>query len=240
VAAEACLPENDDPLRRRIKLLLRGFGRTLPEQYLRWTYYFAEEEKRRLLAPAAARWRGIAPSARLIAQGLEEAAQLDDVQTRIQYVDLQTFLPDNILHYTDRTSMAVSLEVRVPFLDPHVVGWSFRRPFTDKLSSGASKRILRRAFEDLIPPENLAAPKRGFCPPLAAWFRGPLDRYFDTHLTGPYVAEQGIFDWAEIQRLRLAHRRRRRDVSMELFAIIMFDVWWRRYVVGDRGAASIR
>jgi asparagine synthase (glutamine-hydrolysing) len=229
------LPEDpDQPFRRRLKLFLRGAGQALPEQYLRWTYYLTEAEKQHLLAPAAARFRGVEPSARHLAGRLAQAAWLPDLGTRVQYADLETFLADNVLEYTDRTTMAVSLEARVPFLDPRVVAWSFRRPFREKLASGTTKRLLRRAFGDLIPAENLAAPKRGFCPPLAAWMAGPLDRYFDAHMDQRYVARQGLFDWTVIQALRETHRRRRRDTSMELFGLIMFDVWWRRYVEGGR------
>ena len=234
-AIETVVPENyDNPLRRRLLLFLRGAGRSLPEQYLRWTYYFDDDHKRRLLAPVLARHGEFAPSARHLAQRLDAARGLADIGNRIQYADLETFLADNILEYTDRTSMAVSLEVRVPFLDKRVVEWSFRRPFREKLAAGESKRLLRRAFRDLIPPENLAAPKRGFCPPLAAWMAGPLDRYFDEFMAPEAVVRAGIFDWREIQALRETHRARRRDFSMELFGIIMFDVWWRQFIQHNR------
>lgn len=237
-AVERLLPEDyDDPLRRRLKLLLRGIGQPLPEQYLCWTYFLTEEEKHRLLAPSAPRFSSAEPSVRHLARRLEEAASLTDRGTRIQYVDLETFLVDNVLEYTDRSSMAVSLEVRVPFLDRAVVAWSFRRPFREKLSGGQAKRILRRAFHDLIPEENLRAPKRGFCPPMAVWMASPLDRYFDERMDRTYVARQGIFDWNEIQNLRALHRSRRRDTSMELFGIIVFDAWWRRHVEGARWPA---
>jgi asparagine synthase (glutamine-hydrolysing) len=228
---ERALPERETTaLPRRLKLLARGVGHALPEQYLRWTYYFAEEDKRRLLAPLAARHPGLQPSSRWIASRLAAAADLPDVGTRVQYVDLETFLADNVLAYTDRTSMAASLEVRVPYLDPRLVTWSFTRPFSEKLRGRTGKWILRSAFADLVPPENLAAAKRGFCPPLAAWMMGPLDRYFEQFLRRDQVERQGVLDWSELQRLRALHRSRRRDASMDLFAVIMFDVWWRRYI----------
>jgi asparagine synthase (glutamine-hydrolysing) len=125
--------------------------------------------------------------------------------------------------------MAVSLEVRVPFLDHRVVELSFNTPFAYKLGR-RSKRVLRLAFADLIPPENARAAKRGFSPPLAMWMHERLDRYFDTHLNEQRVEEVGIMSWPEIQRLRSAHRRRSRDNSMQLFSLIMFDRWWRRQV----------
>src|SRR5262249_15194061 len=153
-------PEDyDDPRRGRLKSFVRGVGHPLAEQYLRWTYYFSEEQKRSLLAPLAARLPQMAPSSRRLEERFDTARGISDPRNRVQYVDLETFLADNILQYTDRTSMAVSLEVRVPFLDPRIVAWSFGRPFREKLTGGVSKRILRSTFADVIPEENLSAPK---------------------------------------------------------------------------------
>jgi asparagine synthase (glutamine-hydrolysing) len=224
------LPENyDDQSLRRAKLLARGIGVTFPEQYLRWTYYFSDEEKQSLLGPLLARLPRLAPSVRVLERHLG-AAGGGDLPSRVQYLDLHTFLADNILEYTDKTSMATALEVRVPFLDHRLVELSAGMPWAYKVRNGRSKHILRLATADLIPPENLAAPKRGFCPPLATWMATSLDRYFDDRMGPEYVRRQEIFEWSVIERLRRDHRLRRRDNSMELLGIIMFDVWYRTYV----------
>jgi len=215
---------------RRMKLLLRGLGEPFAEQYVRWTYFFSDAEKKKLLAPLYRRLPDLKPAVRVIADAFEESAQLTDPRARAQYADLLTFLPDNILEYTDRTSMAVSLEVRVPFLDHRIVEESFAMPFDHKLRFGQSKRILREAFADLIPEKNLSAPKRGFCPPLPVWIDKVFDSYLDTQLTRERVEHIGVLDWSEIQRLRAEQRHRTKDNSMQLFGIIMFDVWWQRYV----------
>ena len=136
---------------------------------------------------------------------------------------------DSILEYTDKTSMAVALEVRVPFLDHRVVEESFRIPFDYKLRNGTTKYILKDAFKDLIPAKNLNRKKRGFCPPLAMWMRRELDTYFDRHLSRDYVRKEGILNWDYVQFLRDRHKNGKRDNSMELFGIIMFDVWYRKY-----------
>ncbi len=233
------VPENyDTQALRRMKLLARGIGREFPEQYLRWTYYFGDEEKQTLLAPLLARVGHPAPSVRILERYLEEAGGVHDLPTRVQYLDLNTFLADNILEYTDKSSMAVSLEVRVPFLDHRLVELSARTSWEHKIRNGTSKYILRETFRDLIPPENLKAPKRGFCPPLPVWMERSLDRYFDEWMTRDEVRRQGIFEWGEVQRLREDHRRRRRDNSMELFGIIMFDVWYRTYILQHLPVAS--
>jgi asparagine synthase (glutamine-hydrolysing) len=96
------------------------------------------------------------------------------------------------------------------------------------------KGLLREAFADLIPPANRRAAKRGFCPPLLVWMERYFDSYFDTCLPRSYVEEHGIFDYDVIQELRAQQCTRTRDNSMELFGILMFDAWYRRYITAER------
>lgn len=232
--AQLMLENFDNPLPRRMKLLLRGVGQNLSEQYFRWTYYFSDEEKEQLLHPMFLRSGPTRPSTDIIRDYLNELSETETkLFNRIQYVDLKTFLANNILEYTDKTSMAVSLEVRVPILDHRVVELSFAIPHQYKIKGTETKKILKEAFEDLIPQENLLAPKRGFCPPIAVWVNKFFDSYFDKFLTQSYVQKQGVFDWNSIQYLRQQHKKRKRDNSMELFGIIMFDVWYKKYFSKD-------
>lgn len=227
--ALARIPENpDQPLIRRAKLLARGIGASLPEQYLRWTYFFSDEEKQQLLRLLLQRRNDWAPSVRVVEKLLREANGLS-LLNRIEFVDLSTFLLDNILEYTDKTSMAVGLEARVPFLDPRLVALSLRLAPHEKVTKTRTKAILRDAFPELLPRECLQGPKRGFCPPLPAWMKSHFDRYFDSELSRAAVQRQGIFDYDAIQRLRAEHKAGRSDNSMELFSILVFDRWFRRY-----------
>jgi asparagine synthase (glutamine-hydrolysing) len=236
------------PTLRRAKLFFNGLDADFARQYTRWVYYIDETAKHALLGHPSFASRQ--PSERFIRDYLAKAGSLaspgsgngathlpasyHDFMNQVQYVDLKTFLVDNILEYTDRTSMAVALEVRVPFLDYRLVELSQAMPYRYKLQKGRSKAILRQAFAELIPAKNLRAPKKGFCPPLAIWMRDTLDRYFDEHLTRDYMHDHGIFHWEAIQRLRGEHKVGTRDNSMELFGIIMFDVWYRTYVLEQR------
>jgi asparagine synthase (glutamine-hydrolysing) len=233
------------PTLRRAKLFFDGLDTDFARQYARWVYYGDEEAKHTLLRHTSL--AGRQPSERFIRDYLATAGSLanpksgngaihlpagyQDFMNQVQYVDLKTFLVDNILQYTDRTSMAVALEVRVPFLDYRLVELSQTMPYRYKLRKGRSKAILREAFAHLIPAENLRAPKKGFCPPSAFWMRDTLDRYFDEHLTQDYIHDHGIFHWEAIQRLRGEHKAGDRDNSTELFGIIMFDVWYRTYIL---------
>jgi asparagine synthase (glutamine-hydrolysing) len=129
-------------------------------------------------------------------------------------------------------SMAVSLEVRVPYLDYRFVERSLRVPFEHKLRGRKGKAILKEMFADMLPEENIKAPKKGFNFPLAVWMRDHFDGYFDRHMSEPLVRHEGILNWEYIQLLRAQHRSGKADNSYALFSIIMFDVWYRKYILG--------
>lgn len=212
----------------RVRALLGGLDPDPATQYLKWVYYLDEERKSALLRPREQR---LLPAARVLRDHLREIPQEWDDGNRFSALDVVTFLPDNLLEYTDRMSMASALEVRVPYLDPRVVELAFRIPFRLKLAGGGSKLILRRTFADLIPEENRRAPKKGFNVPLGVWMRTKFDRFFDELLPRSRVEREGIFEFAEIMRLREEHRQGRRDNSYELFALLIFDTWYRQQIL---------
>jgi len=211
----------------RMRALLSGLDRDPARQYLKWVYYLDEESKRQLLVEKNG---SVADSSRILRSHLERVPGHWDDGNRYSWLDVETFLPDNLLEYSDRMSMAWGLELRVPFLDHRVVELAFRIPFQFKLNGAGSKVILREAFSDLIPVENLRAPKKGFNVPLGAWMRTKLDPLFDELLPREYVEREGIFNYDFIAHLRDEHRRGRRDNAYELFAVLIFDAWYRKYM----------
>lgn len=221
---------------RRARLFLKGLDKDFARQFVKWTYFFDEVEKGSLLQKNSSTGNGngnndsFLPSDRIVRQCLDNSP-LEDFGNRVLDVDMQTFLLDNILEYTDKMSMAVSLEVRVPYLDRRVVEHSLRIPFHKKLRGSRGKIILKEAFSDLLPEVNREAPKKGFNFPLAIWMRDYLDGYFDQNMSRAEVNRQGIFNWEYIQLLRQQHQAGKQDRSYELFSIIMFDVWYRRYLL---------
>ena len=132
-------------------------------------------------------------STRLLASLMASAPQDADRYQRIFNTDLNSFLSDNILEYTDRTSMSMSLEARVPLLDHQIVEFAYQVPWSYKVRNGRSKAILKDAFSDKLPSDVLNAPKRGFCPPIASWMAGPLDTYFDRIMTRKDANDLEIF-----------------------------------------------
>lgn len=217
---------------RRARQFVDGRDKDLAKQYVNWTYFLNERDKARLLdgtSRASAMNGGFLPSERIVRRYLENGFASDSGNSAL-LVDLQTFLPDNVLEYTDKMSMAVALEVRVPYLDYRVVEHALAMPFDYKLKSGKPKHILKEAFADLLPAENAHAPKKGFNFPLAAWMRDHFDGYFEREMTREKVQADGLFNWDYIQTLRRQHRNGKRDNSYPLFSLIMFDAWYRKYI----------
>lgn len=211
----------------RIRALLDGLDSDPAQQYMKWVYFLNEERKEKLLVRRNGK---LFPSHRILQEHLNQIPASWDAGNRFSYLDVETFLADNLLEYSDKMSMASSLELRVPYLDPRLVEMAFRIPFAMKLRNGESKSIMRQAFADLIPEENKRVPKKGFNVPLGMWMRTRLDKFFDERLPREYVQREGIFNHDYITFLRAEHQDGRRDNSYELFAILLFDTWYRKYI----------
>ncbi len=148
-------------------------------------------------------------------------APSDEPVAVAQYVDMKTWLPSDILTKVDRTSMACSLEVRVPMLDHTLVEWAARLPRAAKLQNGSGKAVLKQALRPLLPDGFLDRPKQGFSVPLAQWFRGPLQAPF--RAASANLADCGYFNRAEITRLADQHESGLYDHSRALWLLWMFQ-----------------
>jgi asparagine synthase (glutamine-hydrolysing) len=154
----------------------------------------------------------------------------DHPLSRIQYLDLKTYLVGDILTKVDRASMAHGLEVRVPILDHMLVEWVAGLSPDLKLRRREGKYLFKKALESYLPQDVLYRPKMGFSVPLSSWFRGALkDRVRDA-LLGDSLAETEIFDCRYIKRLVDQHQSGRRDNSASIWALLMFESFHRKTV----------
>jgi len=153
-----------------------------------------------------------------------EAARDRDFVYQMGLVDLQTYLPGDILTKVDRMSMAVSLEARVPFLDHHVVEFALSLPSSLKLRDGTGKWLVRRAIEQLVPKSVLEHPKQGFAVPLASWFRRELAHRVQ-RLSSPTARVHEFTDVTAVRRIATEHRIGRRDHSWMLWRTMVLDLW---------------
>jgi asparagine synthase (glutamine-hydrolysing) len=151
-----------------------------------------------------------------------DRAGTEDPLSRIQYVDIKTYLVDDILTKVDRASMAVSLEVRCPLLDHKLMELIAQMPSGLKLRNGQGKYIFKKALERILPPAVLSRKKKGFSIPVAEWFRGELKGYAYDRLIG--VRDEAL-NHTFLMRCWNQHQRGQRDWSALLWCVLMFKSW---------------
>jgi asparagine synthase (glutamine-hydrolysing) len=154
---------------------------------------------------------------------VSEALQ-DDFAAAMMKLDLETYLPGDILTKVDRTSMAVSLEARVPLLDFDLVDFAFELPGALRISKNESKRLFRRAIQGIVPESVLSRPKQGFAIPLGKWFRGPLQHRIKA-LRNLSTSMREFVDEKAVRRLVSEHLLGRRDHSLALWRLVVLDCW---------------
>jgi asparagine synthase (glutamine-hydrolysing) len=151
-----------------------------------------------------------------------DRADTNDPLSRIQYVDMKTYLVDDILTKVDRASMAHSLEVRCPLLDHKLMELIAQIPSGLKLNRGQGKYIFKKALERVLPAEILTRRKKGFAVPVAEWFRGELK---DFGYDAIVQRRDGMLNEGFLKRCWNQHQRRQRDWSALLWTVLMFKAW---------------
>jgi asparagine synthase (glutamine-hydrolysing) len=155
-----------------------------------------------------------------------DRANTSDPLSRIQYVDIKTYLVDDILVKVDRASMAHSLEVRCPLLDHKLMELIAQMPSSLKLRNGQGKYIFKKALHKILPSKVLNRPKRGFAMPVAEWFRGELKEFAHEAL---FERQDGLLNRAFLTNCWKQHQRGQRDWSALLWCTLMFRTWQEVY-----------
>src|SRR5262249_25133185 len=145
-------------------------------------------------------------------------ADTEDLLSRIQYLDVKTYLPDDICVKVDRASMSVSLEVRCPLLDHRLMELAARIPSHFKLRNGVGKHIFKQSIAAQLPQGFLKRPKQGFGMPVAEWFRGELREWAQEVLFNP----DGLLSLDQLKWLWDRHQRQAKDYSAVLWGVFMF------------------
>ena len=211
----------------RAKSTLQGIARDTDQAYFQSVSTVSDSLRSRLFSPDMRRQLQDYTAFEVL-RGHMEHAPADHHLEKVQYADLKTYLPGDILTKVDRASMANSLEVRVPILDHRFVEWAARVPVDLKLRGREGKYVFKKALEPHVPNDVLYREKMGFAIPLADWFRGPLRQRVRDALTGPTLAETGMFDADFVRSLVDRHEAGTRNFSEVIWSLIMFDSFLRQ------------
>jgi asparagine synthase (glutamine-hydrolysing) len=204
----------------RAKRFTRAASLPPLERHLAWKEIFGRDDRERLLAGEGSGRDPFDLYRERYAEtrGSEELARLQDA-------DLGIYLVDDLLVKTDRSSMAHSLEARVPFLDAAVADFALALPRRHRVRGFAKKRLLRRALAPLLPREITHGPKQGFSIPMAAWLRGPLEPLAREVLSPASLRRQGLLDPSAATAVLDRHISRREDLSRQIWGLMALTLW---------------
>ncbi len=236
---------------RRLEMVPRGVRRTLgavaglmPEtmrgrgflrhmalggaaRYVDACTLFRPEDRRRLFLPEIQERLspGTAGTSDAVPPGLADG----DWLSAVQYRDLKTYLPLDVLTKVDRMSMAHGLETRVPLLDHPLVEFAATVPAALRLRGGAGKHLFKRALRGVLPDAVIDRPKQGFAVPLGRWFRGRLGPFVRDLLLSRTSRARGLFDGRHVERLIDRHDRGR-PLDLHLWTLLSLELWCRVFL----------
>jgi len=165
-------------------------------------------------------------------------ARLPDFRQRMMYLDLVTYLPDDILAKVDRASMGVSLEARVPLLDHRVVEFAWRLPLSLKVRNGQRKWLLRQVLYKYVPASLIERPKTGFGIPIERWLRGPLRDWAEALLDERLLREEGFLNHQAVREKWDQHLSGNCNWAYALWSVLMFQAWLEQNGTCAESAAS--
>jgi asparagine synthase (glutamine-hydrolysing) len=217
------------PRALRWKFLLRNLSLDAERAYFEDMSLFTTADKRRLLADGLRCTLNGYDAYPTFRSHFDRVRDLDHL-SRILYVDLKTWLPNDILVKLDRMAMANSLEVRSPLLDHKVIEFAARLPADLKYHGRTSKYLLKRYAERKAPASAIRRPKMGFSVPLATWLRGELRATAADLLLSERALQRGYFRPAEIKAMWSRHQEGSRDHAHHLWALMVLELWHRLFV----------
>lgn len=213
--------------RRWLRELLEGSGLPPQQRYAAWVGYSTLEEKGFLFSDKIqSQLRSDRPDR--IASLFNTPDRGSDVQ-RAVYADLHGFLPENVLRYSDRMSMAHSLEVRVPFTDHVLAEQLMKVPSSRQVTHLAAKKLLKQVMKKDLPEEVLSRKKLGFNPPLGVWLQKDQRGLISEYLHPDVIRHRGLFRVEAIQQLIAEHQSHARDHGLRLWSLIVLEHWQRLY-----------
>jgi asparagine synthase (glutamine-hydrolysing) len=242
------------PLPALIRTVLGSIGRTMPdgmrgrnllrhmslagaERYLDACTLFRRDDMKKLFRPDV--FELLAPYEPWRAKAAYMESGDRHWLSNLQGLDVNNYLPLDILTKVDRMSMAHSIETRVPLLDHKLVEFAATIPPEMNLRGGTTKYVLKRAMKGILPERIINRPKKGFAVPLGYWFRGKLGSYVRDLLLGESARRRGFFNAPYIEDL-IAQHERGRNLDLQLWTLISFELWARVFLDREAGKQACK
>jgi asparagine synthase (glutamine-hydrolysing) len=206
----------------RLRRFAAGRPLTAQRAHCAWRQILDDGDKARLLKPELRDAVASPDAFDRFERHFDEVADLDDLDQSL-YVDMKTWLADDILAKVDRMTMAHSLESRAPFLDHRLVEFAASLPSRSKLNGWRTKHILKESQRVRLPPRTVARAKRGFNAPVSHWMNGPLEQVGRDAFSAGRLGEW--FDETQVDALWTEHRSRRADHGLALFELTCLGLW---------------
>jgi asparagine synthase (glutamine-hydrolysing) len=207
---------------------LKGLGLPPEVRFLLWMGCCGNAEKRKLLSAEVQRELASGDPFEDVARHVRRSGLIGDLE-RLQYLCLKLYFQDDILAKVDRSSMAHSLEVRVPYMDSDLIEYSCRIQRFNKLRGLQTKYVLKRALAGLLPPDIIHRRKAGFMMPVARWLNGEMRETVLELCSPEAVSRTGLFDAAFVHQILNEHFQRRRDHRKHIYPLLCFMAWLRNY-----------
>jgi asparagine synthase (glutamine-hydrolysing) len=216
----------------KLRRFVQGFEHPRDLKHLRWMMFLNQKEREELYSKDFLyELGGIKPFHTI--PPLDNLYPLldrfDDINGEL-YLDLKSYLVDDILVKVDRMSMATSLETRVPLIDHKVAEFAFRIPGHLKLRGMTTKWILKKTMERLLPHQNIYRSKEGFSIPIKNWLRDELKELMLHYLSESRIRDGGLFNYGSIERKIEAHMDGRENYSHQLWALLVFEIWREQFL----------
>ena len=191
---------------------------------------WGDKDKHELFSEKMLSLSGMESSEKIIRNTYNKFQTVDPLNRALAF-DFSKLLPDQVLAFVDRLSMAHSVEVRTPFLDYRLMEFSARLPGAMKIKAGRSKHILKEAVKGLIPSIIIERPKEGFVLPIDMWLRTRLNSMLKDCLSNERLQSHGLLNAPIVQKLIAEHTLGVANHGPRLWNLIMFQKWWDQYFV---------
>ena len=217
----------------RLKRFVSVLSETPERRYGYWICHFDPILKKHLCTDEFMENGGFSDSFELLVDAFQ-SSDAKEFLNRLADVDVNMYLPDDLLVKVDIASMAHGLEARSPFLDHHVMEFCATLPPSMKLKGRDTKYVLKQAVQSLLPAKILNRPKMGFGVPLDHWFRQDLREMAYDILLSPQAVQRGYFHRDVVETMLDEHVAMTKNWHFRLWNLLMLELWHRTYIDGDR------